>query len=49
MFVGVCEAFDEVREHFRCRTYKNEKIPIYRKRTLFKMTFADIKREFLAA
>jgi putative transposase len=44
-----CEAFDEVREHFRWRTYKNEKLPIRRQRTLFKMKFADTKREFLAA
>jgi len=44
-----CEAFGEVRQHFLWRTYKNEKLPIRRQRTLFKMKFADIKREFLAA
>jgi putative transposase len=42
-------AFEEVNDVFRYQTYKNEKVPLQRQRTLFKLRFADIKREFLAA
>lgn len=42
-------AFEEVNDLFRFQTYKNEKVPLQRQRTLFKLRFADIKREFLAA
>jgi putative transposase len=42
-------AFEEVNDYFRFQTYKNEKVPLQRQRTLFKIRFADIKKEFLAA
>ena len=42
-------AFEEVNDFFRYQTYKNEQVPLKRQRTLFKLRFADIKREFLAA
>ncbi|OJV91577.1 MAG: IS6 family transposase [Chloroflexi bacterium 54-19] len=42
-------AFEEVNDFFRYQTHKNEKVPLIRQRTLFKLRFADIKREFLAA
>jgi len=41
-------AFEEVNDWFRYQTYKNEKVSLLRQRTLFKLRFADIKREFLA-
>ena len=44
-----CEAFEEQRAYFRVRTYRNEEVPLARQRTLFKLRFAEIKKEFLAA
>jgi hypothetical protein len=44
-----CEAFEEQRDYFRSRTYRDEVIPLLRQRTLFKTRFEYLKKEFLAA
>ncbi len=41
-------AFEEVNDLFRFQTYKNEKVPLLRQRTLFKLRFEDVKRAFIA-
>ncbi len=41
--------FEEQNDFFRFQTYKNEKVPLQRQRTLFKIRFEEIKEEFLAA
>jgi len=43
------EAYEEQRDFFRTRTYKNEKVPLLRQRTLHKLRFAEIKKAFLTA
>jgi transposase-like protein len=44
-----CEAFEEQRDYFRTRTYRDEVVPLLRQRTLFKTRFEYLKKEFIAA
>jgi putative transposase len=43
------EGYEEQHHYFRLREYRNEKLTLKRKRTLHKLRFEEIKKDFLAA
>ena len=44
-----CPAYDEQRNYFRYREFKNDPVPLKRQRHLFKQRYAYLQKEFLAS